>query len=302
MKNKKGATLIFVVVMLIGATLISCGVMSSIRNKEYTKYYVETKGVFSGADKYSEDTYSLEYEYVVDGEKYYISTDYSTGIIPKEGTTKTIRYNPDNPEEAVIGGETTNMIFYVIGFMFFFIPLVFIITKSNEKEENEMKRKTKEKLMPILIGLIFAGVGIGFYILMCSGGDDLSLKSAWDTAGFIIVIPIIFTVLGVYVTISSILPRKAKEIVVKVENTIDLEDGTYTVIFADQTETLMTKKTGMYGRYIYNTKNVNKFAKDKVFKFNLYKYSIMFQVENTPDYATGISLNAFSDEDFEETI
>ncbi len=306
MNNKKGAAQIFVVIMLIGATLIAAGVMSTIRNKEYTKYYVETKGVFSGTDIYSSDydgtTYSLQYEYVVDGEKYYIATDYGTGIIPKDGTVKTIRYNPDNPSEAVIAGNTTSMIFYVIGFMFFFIPLVFIVTESNSKEADERKRKMKERLIPILMGVIFAGLGIGVYFLMCSGSDDISLKSAWNTSGFLIVIPILFAVVGIYILFSSILPRKAKEIVVKVEEIIDLENGAYNIIFADQTETLIGEKTGMYGRYIYNTNQVNKFSKDKKFRFNLYKYSVMFQIVRVSEVVSYISLNMFNDEDFEEVM
>ncbi len=305
MRNKKGAALILVGIMLIGATLIAGGVMSSIRNKEYTKYYVETKGVLSGTDIYSSDydgeTYSLEYEYVVDGEKYYISTDYGTGIVPKEGTTKTIRYNPDNPNEAVIAGNTTSVIFYVIGFMFFFIPMVLIMAESNQKEDTN-KRKAKERIMPILIGIIFAGIGIGFYILMCSGTDDLSLKSAFDTAGFIAVIPLLFVLLGVYVAISSILPRKAREIVIKVEDVIDLYDGRYNVIFADQTTNSLSERTGIYGRYVYNTNNINKFVKDKKFKVNIYKYSVMFQMVQISEYIRAISLNAFNDEDFEESI
>ena len=305
MKNKKGAVLIFVVIMLVGVTLIAAGVMNVIRNKEYTKYYVETKGVLSGTDIYSSDydgtTYSLIYEYVVDGEKYYISTDYGTGIIPKEGTTKTIRYNPDNPNEAEIAGDASNMIFFLIGFMFFTIPLVFIINEPS-KTGGADKRKLKERITPILIGIIFVGVGIGAYILMCSAGDDLSLKSAFDTAGFVVAIPILFTLLGAYTVISSILPRKARETVVKVEDIIDGYDGSYNVIFADQTETLIGKKTGMYGRYTYNTNNVDRFSKDKKFKFNLYKYSLVFQMVPISGYGSCISLNAFSDEDFEETM
>ena len=306
MKNKRGSTAMFIIVMLIGALLIAGGIISTIKDKEYTKNYVETKGVFCGRDIYSSDydgtTYSLEYEYVVDGKTYYISTDYGTGIIPKEGTTKTIRYNPDNPNEAEISGNTSNMIFFVIGFMFFFIPMIFIITESNKKEDDETKRKVKERLLPILIGIIFAGVGVGAYILMCSAGDDLSLKSAWETSGLLISIPVLFVGLGGYVLIFSFLPRKAREIVVKVEAIIDLEDGTYNVIFADQTETLIGKKTGMYGYYIYNTRQASRFSKGKMFKFNLYKYSVVFQMVTISETISGLSLNAFSDEDFEETI
>lgn len=102
----------------------------------FDKGYIKTSGIYESKEIYSipDDegiTYSLIYSYEVNGEKYYIQTDYGTSIIPKKGSTVNIYYNPKNPNEAKIIGDKTSYI--AIGFGIIFIIVPPLIFRANKK-------------------------------------------------------------------------------------------------------------------------------------------------------------------------
>lgn len=305
MKNKIGFVITMVMVMLIGLAMIAFGVVSSVRLNEKTKDYISIEAVFCDYSEYSSDedgtTYTLEYEYEVEGKKYYVSTDYGTGIVPKLGTIKTIKYNPENPSEAIITGFGSNTLLFVIGFMFFGVPLIFLMSNREKKNKTEKRIKFESIITSIFIGVIFTGMGFGFYYLMCNGSDSLSLASAFQTAGLLTILPLLFMGVGIYIIIYSLFSSREKVVTLTVDDVIDCEDGSYNILLSDTSIDMESVKAVMYKFYLYNTKAKEIFEVGKKFNINIYKYGIMHEMIPVSQVVQARSLNMFMDKDFEET-
>lgn len=134
MKSDKPVTLL-IISMIIGVLLIIVFSIYDIKMLIETKDYMETIGVFIGttsAGTSSEGTqmYYLNYEYSVENNTYYYTTDYSTSMVPKIGSEKTIKYDLENPSEAYTQGFSNFTIFQIIGTFFFFISLAMLCNKE----------------------------------------------------------------------------------------------------------------------------------------------------------------------------
>ena len=71
--------------------------------------------------KYDNDiTYKLTYIYEVDDIQYSITTDYGTNYIPEENSIREVKYNPSNPEEALLVGtnNSNSLIYFGLFFVF----------------------------------------------------------------------------------------------------------------------------------------------------------------------------------------
>lgn len=69
----------------------------------------------------------MTYIYKVDGKEYSITTDYGTNYIPDENSSREIKYNPNNPKEAVITGTNSKNSLIYFGAFFTFGALTFVI-------------------------------------------------------------------------------------------------------------------------------------------------------------------------------
>lgn len=211
MQSNKKELLFISIFILVGVVLLFFGVKSTYSRMEKTKNYVSIEGTFVGSNIYSSDddgtTYTLTYSYRVNGNKYEISTDYGTGSVPDIGTKKTIKYNPNNPHEAIISGMGSNGFLLIMGFMFVAIPLIILFTSIINREPNTGSA-VHQKLLSIIIGSVFSIIGGAFYYIMCSSGNSLSIISALKANGFWVIIPILFMIIGIYVIIASILKKE----------------------------------------------------------------------------------------------
>lgn len=148
--------------ILIGIVMLYFGISNSFKNLSKTNNYVETIGYFDHYEIYNSDedgaTYRLIYSYNVNDKQYTVSTDYGTNMIPKEGSTRVIKYNPANPSEAIILGGSSEIVLLLIGIMFTMIPIIMFMNISS---------KIKEKLdnlnfnvTTLLIGIVFLMIGL----------------------------------------------------------------------------------------------------------------------------------------------
>ena len=107
------------VVLLSGIVMLFFGVRNTLRFTEKTRDYVTTQGEYAGKEIYSTDedgtTYRLAYTYTVDGIQYTVLSNSGTQIIPKLGTEKEIRYDPQNPEVAVVAGDGVHTVLLFMG-------------------------------------------------------------------------------------------------------------------------------------------------------------------------------------------
>ena len=139
--------------LVIGVVMLYFGISGVYKLNNKTKNFKETTGYFTDYTIYSVDrdgaTYKLIYSYTVDGKQYTISSDLGTGIIPNKGSTKTIKYNPNNPRNAVIVGVNSQTFLIFIGLLFTFVPLIIILGFFRIFD----KVKLKVDLMGIFIGI-----------------------------------------------------------------------------------------------------------------------------------------------------
>lgn len=121
--------LLLLLTFIVGICLIYFGIKNQNELKEKSKDYLETEGYYTSYSTYGEsDTHKLIYTYEVDGKEYNISTDYGTMIIPEENSTKIIKYDKNNPEEAIIEGINRNNIDICLGAVFIIISIALSIS------------------------------------------------------------------------------------------------------------------------------------------------------------------------------
>lgn len=289
MNNNKPPVMILIPFIIIGLDMLAFGIYNIYTVSISTEKYVSVDGKFVGSSIYSSDsdgtTYKLTYSYVVDNKGYYISTDYGTSSIPKIGDIRTVKYDPYNPEIAILTGVSGNYLLLFIGGLFFGMPLIIIFNSA------------------ILTGILFTLMGVGAYVLMCSSTNSLSLIEAFKTNGLVVIVPILFVVVGLWILLWLVFRKKDKFITAKVEK-IDIMgmEGKFKILFNDETiaDNSIRAMTTKY--YIYETSDENKFSENKSYKFDLYKYGVMFTCESISDVVQARVLNSFKDEDFIEEL
>ena len=199
--------------LICGIVMLFFGIKGTYDLNKKIQGYQEVTGYFTDYDIYSSDedgtTYKLIYSYNVDGKQYTVFTDYGTNVIPKDNSTKTIKYNPNNPEEAIVTGTNASMGLIFIGFMFVIIPTIMILIFISK---NGCFDKLNIDLIGAIIGLTFAGLGFGI-LYMLTG--TFSILEMFRTYSLVYLIPdliiILFIVVGIYLLISSLFFRRKTE-------------------------------------------------------------------------------------------
>ncbi len=185
------------------------GLSGSVKLSSKTKGYLKTEGRLSDYTVYSADdkeiTYRLVYTYTVDGNKYTVSTDYGTGVIPPENTMHLIRYDPDDPSKAVVIGGDSYSFLIVMGIMFTAVPTVMflgILVISGRLDIS------KFDFLGLIIGIVLIVVSFGF-IYLASG--SLSIISAFEHIGFLMIIPCLLIAAGTFTVVKALFLKEKKE-------------------------------------------------------------------------------------------
>lgn len=226
MKSKSNTQMIPVVgflsiFLIVGLVLIFFGVKDSFSQSRETKGYRETTGYLSDytlkkeseydpvRKRTSAATYALEYRYTVDGREYTVFTDYSTSILPELGSSRDIRYDPDNPEKAVLTGPNKNFSMVFLGILFSLGAILFLwIMLAPVKR----KKKKQPVLQPalLLFGLIFVLFGYGALYMITGEVSPVGIIAYYRTSFvFPLLIPPLLIVAGVWVCVNSFRPSKA---------------------------------------------------------------------------------------------
>ncbi|MBR5190548.1 MAG: DUF3592 domain-containing protein, partial [Clostridia bacterium] len=153
-------TFLPILVLLIGVFFLGLGIYETATSQ--TKDYAETVGYYNYStiaekehydsikNKHYATTYYLTYQYAVDGEAYYVTTDYTTSLEPSFGEEITILYDAENPEKAVVDGPAKRNNFLMIFGIFFILgSLPFLVVLFG-------KQSPKIDTMGILMGSIVA--------------------------------------------------------------------------------------------------------------------------------------------------
>lgn len=198
--------------LLLGLGLIVEGSIEKGRFNKKTKGYESVEGYYIDHELYSEAkttlrrhkkaTYAMIYTYTVDGKDYTVKTDYGTGVLPEYGSVRTIRYNPDDPAQAVVSGTNGPIIMIFVGIMFVLVPSVFIFFSLVIKGVFD---RWRINVMDIVAGGVMAVIGGGFIYIIA---DGFSLGRLWALAGPIGLIPLMMFGVGILVVFRGIFGQK----------------------------------------------------------------------------------------------
>ncbi len=194
--------LLFSAALLAGIVLLFIGIKDSISLAIKTKDWFEAPGYFRDYSVYDidddgETTYRLKYVFYSGGAEYFVETDYGSGVIPEIDSVRTVIYEPENPENAIIKGGTASATYLIIGFMFTFIPLfmIFCWLWINGKI------KLHVNVFDFTAGFLIFAVGeLSVYIM---SGSVFPWK-AFGSMGFLAIIPTIMVVVGVIQMIKTV--------------------------------------------------------------------------------------------------
>lgn len=210
MKSKGAAGAVLICLCLLcGILLLAFGIKNTYDLSRETENYASAQGYLSdyeimesGSANNRSYSYYLTYSYVVDGRGYTVTTDYGSGSVPEMGSTKEIKYNPENPEEAVIGGISGSVIMIFLGIMFILIPGVFVMGFLTNAGVFE---KCPVRVFDLFIGLVPVVIGIGAFYLMA---DGFSVKAAFAAGGPFALIPFLLTAAGIFIIVKNVFPKK----------------------------------------------------------------------------------------------
>ncbi len=198
-------------VLVSGFICLIIGIKDTYHINKITKNYITTTGYFKDYEIYNSQekrkhnrsvtstTYRLIYTYKVDGKEYTIKTDYGSGTIPNTDSTREIKYNPDNPNEAILIGTNRNNgliyfgTFFVLGGMVF--VLIFLYAMG-------IFDKVKINILGLYIGIVFFIIGIG--IIAFQMGTISSFMETIKTMRFWFLIPVMFIIVGIFQTIKCL--------------------------------------------------------------------------------------------------
>ena len=210
--NLKKAVIIFLlsVALLAGIVLLFFGIKDSINLAIKTKDWFEATGYFRDYSVYKvnddgETTYRLRYVFYSGGSEYFVETDYGSEVIPETDSVRTVLYEPENPENAVLKGGTASASYLTIGFMFTFIPFFMIICWLWING----KIKLHVKVFDFTAGFIIFAVGELFIYLM---SGSIFFWKAFGSMGFLAIIPSLLAVVGIIQMIKTVINgRKEKK-------------------------------------------------------------------------------------------
>lgn len=194
--------LLFSSALLAGIIFLFLGIKESVSLAIKTKDWFEAPGYFRDYSVYDVDsdgdiTYRLKYVYYSGGAEYFIETDYGSEIVPEIDSIKTILYEPENPENAVIKGGEASSVYLTIGVMFTAIPLFMIICWLFVTG----KVKLNVKILDFTAGFVLFLVGELFIYVM---GGSFWIGSAVKSTGFLAIIPSILAIVGVIQMIKTV--------------------------------------------------------------------------------------------------
>ena len=208
---------LLVICLLCGILMLFLGISGVMRTNREMKGYETVQGYLLDYRLYEKgeydpekkeqtsDTYTLIYNYTVDGKEYTVSTDYGASFVPSIGSTKEIKYNPQNPQEAIVTGTNQNTAMIFGGLFFLAVPLVFLLVLSG------VLQKLSSKVIEIGLGMLLVLLGYGT-LFVISG-----TFSVWGIAAYImesftlpLLIPLLLLAIGVLVFLRSLFQQKGE--------------------------------------------------------------------------------------------
>ncbi|SCJ56356.1 Protein of uncharacterised function (DUF3592) [Anaerotruncus sp. 2789STDY5834896] len=215
---------LIVLSVLSGVFLFILGIKETVSTHRQAQNYQTVTGYLysympeTGSEPHSAHrqrnatSYYLVYRYTVNGQDYTVATDYSTGALPEVGSQKQIRYDPSDPQNALIVGPDRGGILLFAGAMFAGIPLalalaVFIVLKSK-------KEKSSIDVVGATFGLLFVLFSYGMMYMASGTYTPLGIWRFYTRSfsPMLLILPLL-TAAGLFVLVKSLFfaaPRRGR--------------------------------------------------------------------------------------------
>lgn len=128
------------------------------------------------------------------------------GYIPERNSTREVKYDPNNPEEAILVGTNSSNFLIFFGGFFILGAAAFIIGALYMKGTFD---KVKIDIMGTYFGVVFTIIGVG--IILFQNGTTSSFIETIKSMGFWILIPILFIVVGTFQTVKCLFLNRKDE-------------------------------------------------------------------------------------------
>lgn len=131
---------------IVGIALL-CFAVSSIKTyNEKNETFVETTSRVVDYKYNDEGLQAIVVEYVVDGQTYQkVSNSYSN-MSKSIGTEVSIKYNPNNPHDAIWTLDSTNIILPIVGVVFTLVGVIVVISSiKNGKKQKMLEEQAIEQ-------------------------------------------------------------------------------------------------------------------------------------------------------------
>lgn len=204
-----------IVSFVLGIGLFLEGITETIRYNKKTEDYESTQGTYIECEIYREArhvgrryrsaTYTLIYEYQVEGVRYTVKTDHGTGAIPKIGSVQEILYNPENPAEAVVTGTNKPKILLFVGLLFILVPSIMVLAFF--AVSGKLGRYSFN-IMDIIIGSVMLLAGFGVFYMIAGG---FSVAELFQRAGPFALIPLMFIAVAFFLFWRGLFTKQVQE-------------------------------------------------------------------------------------------
>lgn len=173
-KGKNNGIAVLVIFMVIGFAMAIGGIVMTVDRKHKDSYYGTATGKITDishhTDSDGDDMYAAVYTYYVDDIEYTFTDDTSSSARPYIGKRVDIRYNPEHPEIAYVGGRVwMGVILLGMGILFVLAATLGFVNGGDGPQTAGRKLASG-----LLLGFIVSCMGWGIIPLL---GDDVHVIS-----------------------------------------------------------------------------------------------------------------------------
>ena len=184
-----------IIIMVIGIGMMIVGIWMAAVRIHKDNYYGLATGKVTGSSYYEnsddERMYSAIYAYSVDDTEYELEDDDTSKVPPQVGKKVEIRYNPDQPADAYVGGKPLpGSILMGIGITMIMLSILAFVKMRKGQMSGERKL-----VIELLTGIIMLVVCIGSITLIHDSGEGIGLSE---------ISIIVCGIVGIIVIISSV--------------------------------------------------------------------------------------------------
>ena len=184
-----------IIIMVIGIGIMIVGIWMAADRLQKDDYYGSATGKVAGSSYYEnsddERMYSAIYAYSVGDTEYELEDDDASKVPPQIGKKVEIRYDPEEPADAYVGGKPLpGSILLGIGITMIMLSILVFVKMRKGKISDERKL-----VIELLTGIIMLVVCIGTIRLLQDDGEGIGLSD---------ISIVVCGIVGIIVIISSI--------------------------------------------------------------------------------------------------